>query len=1672
MKRAVSFFLVLAMLVGYIGYIPVNVTAATTTAIAALPRYGYTLVPTLSGTTGIDISSEFILTTPSRVTPMISIDGQPSPAIVQENADTFRIIPAAPLASNTLYIFRLEREGQSDITWAFQTTVRFQITSNFPADQATNVPINTGIEVAFTSNAHRELSEFFSIYPNVEGRFINRGNTTIFMPTSPLEHQQLYTVTVRAGIGLDGTNEILTEDHVFSFETAPEREPVLAVETILLGISHLELPSFEPPIIDFLVSSSPRVRDFTRSTVNVNVYQFDNNEQAIEAVQQLMGIPHWTRFAWQNKLLDTTELENIMSFEVYERLESTRAPSWSSWESLELPDYLPPGFYLINVSVDDFHDQMVLQITDLAIQIVADNDSAIVWVNDMTTGRPAVGARVYDSTLGRTYETDANGIVIIERALPNQNGDYLAITTSGGKECYVFFTAHRGFMPWRSPGQTISYDYWTVLQLDRTLFQRDDTLYFWGFVESRNSTEAVQYVSAVLSQGGWQPDGRHTLHRQTVPVQYGIYSDEIQLPNLNPGSYVLTIFHDDIAVSSIFFSVQDYVTPPYRLLVSADRRAVFEGDTATFTARTEFFEGTPVSELEVSYRFATGQLQNIPSGRGRTDIDGIFEVSTGTITRRSLDVQGQAILSFNVEATLPEIGRTSRSASVRVFINDIDVQAQATRTEENASLSVTVTSITLDRLNDGTASNNRDFLDEPVAGQDITVEIYRVFWERERIGEFYDWIERAVVPRYRWRRREEVIDNFVITTDRNGEANKYFQVPNRSNESYRARLTTLDGNNRTITRDIFIGRDFSSFFSDANDDRLFLAGARTWSEGYDIGDEVALTVNRGTDPITTGNVLFVIMQNGILDYHVGSNLLSFEFAEKHAPNITVYAYHFNGHTYYTDFRMSRSLRFNSQSRNLVLTVNTDQDIYRPSDMSTITITATDLDGNPKPTNINVSVVDEALFALRDYNVHTRESLYRIIWSGLQLSLATHRTFISGGLDIEMDDEDGGAFHRAREMSESELEFDSAPLLAAAPAATPAPDGGGDTHIREIFEDTATFVALRTDAQGQATFSFRLPDNITSWRVTVSGISDDLYAGNTVDNIIVTNPMFLHYSVNDIFLVGDLPTIGVNVFGTSLTGGETVTFEVWDENAPNIIQTATGAPFERVNIPLWEMTDEGESSFVIRAATNTGLSDAVRHEYRVINTHRQVDAATFYEVTVDTVFEFGSQGMTNITFTDQGRGRFLRDLMQMRNIRGSRIEALVRRREANRIIARDFPDIYLFTDGRDSFNPMEYQRPDGGIAIFPHAESDLAVTVRLMPFIMDDINVNALRRYLYNIFEGESADNKMRALYGLAMLREPVLLDLNNYALLEDLPIRDIAYIALGFAALGETATATALYNERIRPHLQRITPYYRVYTGANRSDILEATSIIALLAAKLQMPEREGLHRYTVRNHTLDLLVNIERLSFIVHEIENTTSANASITYSFFGEEITRDLSQGRSFTLRIPTQNINEFDLLSVTGEVGAVSINRVPLEDIEIVDNDITIQRRFYRHGSRVRTNTFEQGDLVRVELTVDFSRKDILGSYVVTDFLPAGLVPVSNSAGFGSIVSVPGGWRRATVEGQRVMFHIHNWRFNNTQTFFYYARVVSPGTFIAEGSLVQNLGAREYMTVGEDDVIVIRG
>src|SRR5262249_54063717 len=94
------------------------------------------------------------------------------------------------------------------------------VATTSPADNATNVPLNSKVTVTFSKpmSADSLSSMSLKLSPNVSGTVTPSGSTATFTPASSLSPSTKYEVMVPAGVK-DTTGQALAADYSFSFTT-------------------------------------------------------------------------------------------------------------------------------------------------------------------------------------------------------------------------------------------------------------------------------------------------------------------------------------------------------------------------------------------------------------------------------------------------------------------------------------------------------------------------------------------------------------------------------------------------------------------------------------------------------------------------------------------------------------------------------------------------------------------------------------------------------------------------------------------------------------------------------------------------------------------------------------------------------------------------------------------------------------------------------------------------------------------------------------------------------------------------------------------------------------------------------------------------------------------------------------------------------------------------------------------------------------------------------------------------------------------------------------------------------------------------------------------------------------------------------------------------------------
>ncbi|NLO97076.1 MAG: alpha-2-macroglobulin [Peptococcaceae bacterium] len=1574
---------------------------------------------------GIDLDTEFLLSSnqpldKNAVQEALKIEPRFAYSLDKmDGGRKYRIIPQVKLDPDKVYILSYDPDGsgRENLSWAFQTKSKFHVVRSLPADQTTNVPINTGIEITFSHDNFDldSVKDYFSISPKVNGSWEKHGKTLVFVPEK-LEWATIYQVELRKGLTLIGSKEILEENYVFSFETAPQQqEPksfVLSLDTSLTEFSTAEKPVF--PV--YFYSEENYSGEYS---AHIDLYRYPGYRQFQASLEQRDKIPRWSYLAWNQYYEKMNPAYKIATYET----KLLSADYYTHY--LVFPQTLEPGYYAAEFSVKDCRRQVWFQVSDLAVYLSQGSKNSLFWVHDLQTKSPVDKVEVIIESKGIVQKGDNQGVVLVQANLFGDSQDY-ALVRSSDRELLVPLESKENWSIMTEKPKAM--DYWKYLYLDRELYKPGDTLNFWGVVSARGK-DAMPIKEITLEL--WGTDGPYYEGAQAAPIlsqkisiRDSIFTGQIKLPVLKPGYYYLLIKNGDLDLLSRGFSVETYQKPSYRLSLTQDKKALFNGDTINFRVRASFFEGTPVPGLKLDYFYGDNK------GTVTTDHYGEAEIPcTANWQDEYHNSYGYVFLGVN--ALLPEAGEIYTSGEFYVFKSEVYLTGQAQRTANGYNLEAKLFNVDLRDINNGKFIAEEHFLKEPLGHSKINASLYQEIWTPVESGRRYDFISKQVVPTYYYEYSVRHIRDFQLMTDADGKVIYNGQLDDPKN-SYYLLLSAQDAQGRQFTRRVHVG-GLSSFNPHY---QYYYLQDQAGKEGYLPGEEVEVTmmVNDQRIAPASGSILYYRGQSFIDSYQVSSSpQYGFVFTDQDIPNVNVYGVYFDGLNYHE--ASPAVATFASKTKALTVEIVADKTQYRPGEKVKLSLRVTDRENRPvKDAHINLSLVDEALFSLRDQNVNFLNSLYGDYYYIYQRTWKSHyHLFDRGGA------EKGG-------------------------------EGAGE---RQDFRDTVLFTTVRTDQQGLAKVEFKLPDNLTSWRVTYHAFTSNLQAESGSVQIPVKLPFFVEMIHNSNYLAGDCPVVILRSFGENLTKGQDVSYylSLIDPNGLEKESILSGKAFQSVD---WKLPSLQEGKYTLKVTAQCGtFQDRLTKEFTVASAFQERTVTSQELLTEDFKIKGSPNQPTELIFSDYEKSQYLRGLYQLAWNSGSRLEQILAAQEAGKLLNQYFPEEGWYLSREDDEDSLlRFQQPDGGLSILPYAESELALSAMVAVSSPEVFDSNALAGYFYRILEGSALegnvikeDDKSWALLGLAALKKPVLLQINQYLQQENLEPAVKINLALALLEIGDGAYAEKVYRELMQGYAEDLGVVTRIKVDGDQDEILKATTQMAMLAARLDQPEKHELYQYLLENPGHDMLNTMEQVQILKYNLKYMNDTPVSFTYELNGSRVTKALQGREFFKLTLLPEDLSHIRFQSIEGKVGILTKYAEPLNSGEKgIAGDLEIKRSYMVDGKL--TNSFDRTNLVKVVITYDIRDTAPNGIYEVVDILPAGLSYIPRPYDYKEKPDLY--WNYPSeVKGQKLSFLVDKGRNQIT----YLARVNSPGEFSCEAPLLSNIKNNAVYTSGNWDRIVIK-
>lgn len=1566
-------------------------------SIGPAPDTTFTL-RSLTATPAIELAAGLRIDPPTDYT--VAAGATPDLAVVR---------PVTPLAAGLRYRFRLESpDGALAGVWAFVARAPVHVAGTLPGNLAVDVPTNTGIEVTFDQDGTTGFEGRFSIDPPVPGRIEQHDRTWAFVSDHPLAVATIYTVTVHEGVGVAGSSETLESDFTFRFETSAEKSgvPRYGLATSILEIRPGELPVVAMGELDHEDEGLP-----SRTSIDVTIHRLPTFRAVEAAGIALSGPDSWAQVS-RSAVVATDGLPLVATAEA--AVISTR-----SGEALRIPVELARGHYIATIVQPGPPVQLLLQVTDLSGFAQTATGTTVVWVNDLATGAGVVGATVSVVNGPSLGATGPGGL--LRRATPNElrtdvtpaeqygmdgesfrSANLLAISATDGRHLLLPLGATTSWLygdgdGWWGGGGTN--DWWLLFHTDRTTYRQTDTVHVYGVIRARTDRSVPDQIELRLHPAESEADTPIA----RVPVtatSRGVFSADIHLDDLPRTSYEIDLYVGSKRVSSLWIDVTVIRKPSYQIVVTTDRHAYLIGEMARVTLGVDFYDGTAVPGIDLK----VGGFDS--AATDTTDDLGSAGVTLRT-TLEGNDPEGIFQSGIDVRPVNPEEGEISGSTYVYVAPSRAWLSGDGSVTGGRVVVDGTLTWTDMAALEAAGAAGTylADPAGRPIGGGTVTANVIHLVPVRREIGRSYDFIEKKVVTEYEYDIKEVSLGTTTLTSATNGQFHLSVAAP-VATDGYKVVLTASDPERRVIRKTLYVAEAYLRELHP----RPYLDSTGqcygTPRRLVDLGSPVSLTMHAGDGSVADGGrFLFLVTERGSVETTI-QDVATFTRTLRDAdlPGFDVRA------IWLTDTGYAVSdveAVVDPDDKAITIRLVPDRARYRPGQTVSIAVTTTNADGKPIAADVVIQGVDEKLYTLgQAFDFDPRGELLAKPSSGL---LQSHRSHALPNED------EGGC--------------------------------GAEGGQRDDFRDVVTFQRIATDSSGRGSVSFELPDDLTSWHMSAVAVSGALDSGQASVLVPVGLPFFVDATLAPEYLTGDQAVLRVRAYGESLHAGDRVSFVVSAPSLGLAATTVAGVAFESVRLPLPAMTIGDHAIRIEGTATvnGTALSDVLIRTVHVIET-RLGALVSHYEVLGSSFAPKGGAGLTRYVITDEGRGRFIRELEELASSTSARFDSSATAEMARRLLIDEFkvPEASLPTTGFDS---TRYQNE--GIALLPYASRDLFLSARAALVAGSQLHTELLRSALAG-WETTSREQAIAALAGRAGLGDDVLGELRTFDA-ATLTVREQLWLALGLQAAGDEAGARTIERAVLEAHGERLGPWVRLVRAANPTQTLEADGLLLLLAARLGDPIAADVSSYLADRPSDEVVFPLEQLGFIQATLERLPRETARFAVTVAGERTEVDLPRGGGYTLVLTRGQRMSLRLEPLQGKLAVITTWDSP--DVELPSaGNATVTRTVTPAGNA------PDDRLVRVVYSVRFNSRAIKGCYRLTDLVPSGLAPITGGAGWndgelGREVHWP-----YEVDGQRVSWcaHIDDRPF----TYGYMARVVSPGTYRWEPSVIQ---AELYPTDG---------
>lgn len=699
------------------------------------------------------------------------------------------------------------------------------------------------------------------------------------------------------------------------------------------------------------------------------------------------------------------------------------------------------------------------------------------------------------------------------------------------------------------------------------------------------------------------PEGLVVYRQDTKTNSWGTLTGTFQSNAAAPlGVYHIRVFRQHGPSFGGSFRLARYQLPKYQLSINLPQRVFRHRQHISGKIIARYGFGAPAANKTVSYQ--VGPVQ----GKGTTNLQGelAFRLST-----RELELDQ----TYTLSAWIPGEHATA-AMSLWMRSTAFDLGLSTVRTVYAAGESFEVEVKAADPTGQPQAAN------------------VRLQW-LQRIFTAGQWIERSV-------------GQTDVSVPSTGKASASLLLKQGGN--YILRATAQDAWKQTVTAT-------TSLFISGDDDKQILR-LLCDRDKFQVGEktEVRLLARRAGIALITYEAGSVLHYQLLPQLAQGQTILPITFTNTHSPNFNFVVVVSHAQKLYVAKKM-----FLVQRR-LQVALSPSKTTWRPGELAEVKIETKDQSGQPVSAEVALAVVDQALLSIfpdptssiekhfyayrrqmqmLSLTSHTYSHRAKTAKAAIVLSTVTDQRRTTTALPL------GGAangqrayrgvrrrpyrYYQRRGYSQQQrrspvrINRNNIRIWGRRPAppAQPTPDANKPMdalhlpkesssqqavlqELRQKFATTAYWNAsIVTDHQGHATIRFKLPDNMTTWKLLARGVSHPTLLGEAHSSLLTKKAFFAELRIPSVVSEGDrvAPKAVVhNQTDQTMTSTLTLESKITGQQVRKVVQVAAHQSQE---IHLDELATTGMSGrslpLLLKAVATAGKSqwtDLVQHTMRV------------------------------------------------------------------------------------------------------------------------------------------------------------------------------------------------------------------------------------------------------------------------------------------------------------------------------------------------------------------------------------------------------------------------------------------------------------------------------------------